>query len=593
MLERNDKQGCLDYKNDQTGIVIKNVAPLFYVKGIIHKLEDDYAYDDVLIYVNNRNRRTYEFRMSMEVVYQPSGLLAELAKNKLIIDPDWERPIRKHIIYGYEQCDAAGAISYKHDVLGWHPVNNQMVYFYDSTDFNGYHSETTRTRYQFRSGSKEEFDAMLESTVFPSVELSLALTIGYSAVLSSRLRYKYSLGTIVLNLCGTSSIGKSTAEMLMIAPFTRPEISNQETGSAMTSLATENALYAKINGIHGVPFVVDDITTNSNLNFADFVYALSTCNPKARCNGDGTSKFAGFGWSGVAITSSEDPILNHAIAHGGLKVRVLQTEGIQWTSNADDAELISSTVLENYGFGGKEFGEYVSQIPFDELCERYEASREVVDELMKKKDGFSSRLKNKYAVIHATAGLLNEAFGYPISADAVTERIIRCEQETIAERDIALKALDLVMEFVVQKQAHFDVETRMESAKIYNDTYADGEFYGKIFKFDDSWEVYMLTSKTVQVLRNGGIPHPNSIRKMWVERNITKGDSDHNSKQRLYTGKKLRYDCFTIPGGIASPTSEMPSTPKDPIPLQDTPVSDYSVDDGAQIDAIFGGNDEN
>ena len=108
----------------------------------------------------------------------------------------------------------------------------------------------------------------------------------------------------------------------------------------------------------------------------------STCNPKARCNGDGTSKFAGFGWSGVAITSSEDPILNHAVAHGGLKVRVLQTEGIQWTSNADDAELISSTVLENYGFGGKEFGEYVSQIPFDELCERYEASREVVDELM-------------------------------------------------------------------------------------------------------------------------------------------------------------------------------------------------------------------
>ena len=350
MLERNDKQGCLDYKNDQTGIVIKNVAPLFYVKGIIHKLEDDYAYDDVLIYVNNRNRRTYEFRMSMEVVYQPSGLLAELAKNKLIIDPDWERPIRKHIIYGYEQCDTAGAISYKNEVLGWYNFNDQMVYFYDSTDFNGIHSETPRTKYRFKSGSKEAFDAMLESVVFPSVELSLALTIGYSAVIASRLKEKTHTGTIVINLCGTSTTGKSTAEMLMVAPFMCPEISNREAGTAMTALATENAIYAKINGIHGVPFVVDDITTNDYLNFSQLVYAIAASNPKARCNGDGTNKDSGYCWSGVAIASSEDPILNHAKEHPGLKVRILHTEGIQWTSNAEEAELISSTVLENYRF---------------------------------------------------------------------------------------------------------------------------------------------------------------------------------------------------------------------------------------------------
>ena len=351
MFERNDKRGCLDYRNDRTGDIIQNVAPLFYVKGIIHKLEEDYAYDDVLIYVNNRNRRTYEFRISMEHVYsQSSGLLSELAKNKVIIDPDWERAVRKHIIYGYDECDATGAISYKNDVLGWYKFNNQMAYFYDSTDLNGIHFETTRTKYRFKSGSKEAFDAMLESVVFPSVELSLALTIGYSAVIASRLKEKTHTGTIVINLCGTSTTGKSTAEMLMVAPFMCPEISNRESGTAMTALATENAIYAKINGIHGVPFVVDDITTNDYLNFSQLVYAIAASNPKARCNGDGTSKDSGYCWSGVAIASSEDPILNHAKEHPGLKVRILHTEGIQWTSNAEEAELISSTVLENYRF---------------------------------------------------------------------------------------------------------------------------------------------------------------------------------------------------------------------------------------------------
>ena len=351
MLERNEKRGCLDYRNDRTGDIIQNVAPLFYVKGIIHKLEEDYAYDDVLIYVNNRNRRTYEFRISMEHVYsQSSGLLSELAKNKVIIDPDWERAVRKHIIYGYDECDATGAISYKNEVLGWYKFNNQMVYFYDTTDFNGIHSETTRTKYRFRSGSKEAFDAMLEAVVFPSVELSLALTIGYSAVIASRLKDKSHASTVVINLCGTSTTGKSTAEMLMVAPFMCPEISNREAGTAMTALATENAIYAKINGIHGVPFVIDDITTNDYLNFSQLVYAIAASNPKARCNGDGTSRDNGYCWSGVAIASSEDPILDHAKKHLGLKVRILHTEGIQWTSTAEEAELISSTVLENYRF---------------------------------------------------------------------------------------------------------------------------------------------------------------------------------------------------------------------------------------------------
>ena len=212
---------------------------------------------------------------------------------------------------------------------------------------------------------------------------------------------------------------------------------------------------------------------------------------------------------------------------------------------------------------------------------------------MQKKDGFSSRLGNKYAVIHATAGLLNEALGYPISADTITERIIRCEQETFEERDIPQKALGVIIDFITQKQSHFDIETRLESARIYNDTYATGEFYGKIFKYDTHWNVHLLKAQTDIALNNAQIPNPNSIRKMWVKRKITEGDIDHNTKQKSYNGSRARYDCFIIPGGIASPTSEMPTPKTTPTIHQDTPVSTYTVDDTAQIEQIFGGNDGN
>ena len=212
---------------------------------------------------------------------------------------------------------------------------------------------------------------------------------------------------------------------------------------------------------------------------------------------------------------------------------------------------------------------------------------------MEKKDGFSSRLGNKYAVIHATAGLLNDAFGYSLSADAISERIIRCEQESIEDRDNAKKARDAIIDFITQKQSHFDIETRFESSRIYQDIYATGEFYGKIFKYDTHWNVHLLKTQTDIVLNNAQIPNPNSIRKMWVAKKMTEGDGDHNTKQKTYNGVKARYDCFVFKGGIAPPSSEPPKrTTVPPIP-QDTPISTYTVDDTAQIEQMIGGNDEN
>ena len=421
----------------------------------------------------------------------------------------------------------------------------------------------------------------------------MALTIGYSAVIASRLREEYDIGTIVVNLCGTSTTGKSTAVMLMTAPFMCPEISNKGIGSALTSLATENALYAQFDGYHGVQFVVDDITTNSKLNLTDFIYALALGTPKARCNGDGTLRDGGYGWSGVSIVSSEEPILNLTKAFQGLKVRVLQTEGIQWTSDAEEAELVKRTVSKNYGFTGKEFAQYISQTPIEELCERYESSFKAVSAMMTKKDALSSRLANKYAVVHVTANLLNEAFGYSLSADAITKRIIKCEQDTFEERDNATKALDVITDFIIQKESHFHVDYRMYSVPLCYETYATGDVYGKIFKYDDRWDVHILSSLVNSLLKQKGLDEINWIRTKWAERNYIKTDGDHTAKKKKYADKPQRYVCFTFPGGIKLPTfDESPRTSIDNIP-QNTPISTYTVDDTAQIEQIIGGNDEN
>ena len=292
-------------------------------------------------------------------------------------------------------------------------------------------------------------------------------------------------------------------------------------------------------------------------------------------------------------TSSETPILDYALQNQGLKVRVLHTQGITWTKDANEAELVKRTVRKHYGFTGKEFAHYVESLPFETLCEKFEASCEAVTSLMTKKDALSSRLANKFAVIHLTVNLLNEAFGYGLSADAITERIVRCEQETFEERDNATKAFYLVVDFITQKSTHFDIETHLYASRIHGDLFANGERYGKIFKYDDAWKIYILASKTNELLKSQGMDELKWIRREWNRRGITEGDCDHTTKQKSYKGSRARYDCFIIPGGIAPPTSEMPTPPTTPTIPQDTPISTYTVDDTKALNQVYGGNDEN
>jgi hypothetical protein len=119
------------------------------------------------------------------------------------------------------------------------------------------------------------------------------------------------------------------------------------------------------------------------------------------------------------------------------------------------------------------------------------------------------------------------------------------------------------------------------------------DIYGKIIKYDNLWEVHLLQDITQKVLADKDLGcEIQAIRKKWIDRGITKGDTDHNSKQYKHTGKKARYDCFMIKGGIREPEGESVVI-IEPEETQATPVSDYTIDDSSAIDEIFGGHDDN
>ena len=353
-------------------------------------------------------------------------------------------------------------------------------------------------------------------------------------------------------------------------------------------------LYYHMKDIYGVPFVIDDITTNERMPLSDVIYAITQGEDKGRMNGDGEAREVS-SWSGVVITSSESPILDSVKGAQGLKARVLHTYGIQWTESAKQATLIKRVASKNYGFTGKEFADYVATIPLDDLYERFLESFEVVSGMMTKKDRLSDRLAYKYATVHLTALLVNEALQFGISADDISKLLISCEQNSFEERDNALKAYKAVVDFIDRRESHFVFETHYSNAYANTESmYKPADYYGKIIKYDTYWEVHLLDNLTQNVLDGCKLGSEiRNIRKEWIKRGwAKKGDSGHNTKQYMYNGKIGRYDCLIIEGGIQQPNAELPPQPVTPLPP--TPVSDYTVDDAQAINAIFGGDsDEN
>ena len=379
--------------------------------------------------------------------------------------------------------------------------------------------------------------------------------------------------------------------MLMTSPFMNPDIDNQDVGLCFNHNCTKNALFDKIDGVFGVPIVVDDITANKYLRkeLDEIIYSLASGLPKSRLNGNCERIKGKRGWNGVVITSSEIPILDFGEQQSGVKVRALHTQGIQWTKSAEEAEYIKQFVLKNYGFTGKEFATFVATIPLEELAKMHELALQKVKTFMVKKDNLSDRLANKYAVIYLTVELLNKAFQYDLSADKLFARLIQCEQNTIEERDNATKAFAAIIDFVYSNESRFVVRKQIEDRMVCNyGDYRPTNTYGTIIKYNKYWEVRLLEDKTKEILRQKGLDGEiRAIRKKWVKEGLAIGDGDHNTKKSVVNGQSARCDFLIIKGGIVEPEIA---------PLQfekkETPVSNYTVDDEEAIKQLFGGDYE-
>ncbi len=578
MLLPNTTNFSMDWQSEKR--FEPNVCAFFEVYTIIRKSDTFDSADELLISVNDRNRRTYEFIVSAEVLGDPTALLAICIRNGLSLSYFMAASLSEYLMDGYRKCQNANRIEYRHKRLGWHTYQGQDYFLYDQTQIGNTLSKCTRTNFRFTGGDETTYRQFLADTVYPVPTLALAMAIGYSAPVVTRLKDYADTGTIIVNLCGASSTGKTTVEQLLVSPFACPMESNKD-GLIRTFHATSNALFAGISGIYGLPIVLDDVTTNPNLDLPNLIYTLASGEQKGRCNGEGELRQDGDGWHGVVVISSETPIQDCSSQNQGLTVRVLQTQGITWTPDAKTAELIKRTVKKNYGFTGREFAEYVGTLPYDKLCKAFDRAQDRVHTLMTNRDGLSDRLEAKYAAIYLTIALMNKCFGLTLNGDELMSILLKPEQDGVQDRDISAKALDCVRDFIIQKRSHFH-ELIDQNTPNTQDRQAIGDRYGIIRQKGVACDVFITPHIVDELLRTRGIFEIATVKKRWRDNGIILADSGRlNCK---YLGS--RYVHFVFTGGLVETTSPIPQKSVSPMTNSIPQISVPA--DNSSIEEIFG-----
>lgn len=586
MFTYDSKSGQMIYESPT--LSPRPVSSAFKGKKIVRMLDKNDTVDTIVVEVNDHNKGCYEFAICATQITDIDKLCDVFVNHKITVDHYMKHALSTYMMNEYRRLITLNLIEYRHSTLGWYNYQGKNIFLGKSANINGLQSYYDKADdFRFQNGNYQAYMQFLNDTVFKSQNLSIALSIGYASIVHALLMDELDLETIVLNLCGASSTGKTTVEKLLVSPFTHPRTSNVG-GLMRTFNSTTNALFASISGLNGLPIVLDDITTNDNINVSNLLYTLASSQGKNRCNADGSLKQNSYNWKGIVVISSETPIHEMQNQNQGLKARVLHTDGIVWTDSGEQANLIKTTVNKNYGFTGYEFADYVSKLNINNLIDMYYDSLERVNGFMAKKDNLSERLASKYAVFYMTFQLMNNFFSISLDCDSLMKILLQPEQNDVENRDVAKKGFDIICDKILTKRKNFTTINLLAGQSTVTHSVADN--YGTIKQVGRSCEVYIPTSLVDEWLKANGINETATVKKRWKERSITKCDKDRNDTK--CTTLKRRCICFVFPEGIQYDTDTPRALTTTSVSTPLTPPTIENLYKDEDIDSVFGGNYE-
>lgn len=424
------------------------------------------------------------------------------------------------------------------EALGWSDISDTMPLVFDQerSNFN-----------VIPEGSLDEWMKMVKEEVIGNIPLEFILACGFSSVIVGYLHQTgYPVETLLINLTGDSTTGKTTAGMLAVSTFGAP--TKKQKGLFSTWNGTSNAILQSLVGNYGVPYLIDELSMSNESDFTSFLYSITDGRNKKRLTKE--ISFQNVGESATTILSTgELSILSKSANNTGLKLRALEFTNLQWTTSAVNSENIKNCVIKNYGVAGKAFVQSLVKNPHY-ITAFVKANTEGFKKVLVESP-FRDRLAAKYAIILTAAQLANEVFGFKFNVDEIRTFIVERDAMLVDSRDIGKSAWNHMLQFVQQHQNQF----------IYDNTLNySHEIVGKIVTKKSKLEVSILKNVFEKTMHNFGYQDTQSILQNWRKKGLLDYETGRLARRKQLFSKEQQEQRQEALG-----VTELPKKPADTV----------------------------
>lgn len=478
----------------------------FSFKGINHKLDVERG-----SYLNRRK-------------------IMELQNYGLDVTEENVLKLIRHLRY----TESNALVTLVHSRLGFDKLDEKYV-------FKHYLGVNTPSSYSGKldiepKGNYGKWFTTINQHVVNNIPLETMLVIGFSSAIVGLLSLISNSDSLLVHTTGDSTTGKTTASMLAISIWGNPstKISN---GLATTWNATENAMFSNIVGNRGLAVLFDEVSMNDSLDFTKHIYKFTGNKDKHRLDKESKLEEPGE-WGTTIISNGEFSMIGKAKKNTGAKLRIVELNNVEWTKDAESADVIQETILDNYGHAGIEFVKLLLKDGVEKIYEEIMELKKHTIEKMKEEgitDKFVERRAWKYTILMYTVIKVKELLSIPLHVEDIWTFLIENEKESMSTRDLNKNAFDYFKELLninYKKFLRSDSKDAMSDDEAKDSTF---ETMGKInvLSNKDYNEICIYPTTFRKIMDNGGFEDTKTILKTWKEEGILDCEADRYTRKRI------------------------------------------------------------
>lgn len=366
---------------------------------------------------------------------------------------DFENVAKVNVLLAAYVMQQRKKISTSHDYnnLGWNDKNqyqtNQLII--DDKVVGRYQGDLDLEPV----GKWTDWQEGVQKLVLPHSNLTLVLMMAFATVLCGS-PYVADLNSLVLELVGDSSSGKTTALEVALSVFGNPD-STAHGSLVRTFASTKNSMMKRLGGLFGVMVGFDDVGAHADgLSYTDFIYTVGNNREKDRLTSDATLQ-SGLPHRTWVITTGEEAISDNLQARGGIYVRLIEVNDLQYTKSANHSEEVKELVENNYGFAASKFADLVLEQQSG-LGELKTVNYDALVSRLDYRDNKVERLAKQLSLVLVATDLVIDKWHWQIDKSSLTEVLTKVINEQAKNLDYSGFAYSKLVNFIRANAAHFD-----------------------------------------------------------------------------------------------------------------------------------------